>query len=44
MKQILVCEDEDAIRDFIVINLKRSGYNTVEQEYYFLLPWLVDTP
>lgn len=30
MKQILVCEDEDAIRDFIVINLKRSGYNTVD--------------
>lgn len=26
MKRILVCEDEDAIRDFIVINLKRSGY------------------
>ncbi len=30
MKQILVCEDEDAIRDFIVINLKRSGYNTID--------------
>lgn len=29
MKKILVCEDEDAIRDFVVINLKRSGY-TVE--------------
>ena len=30
MKQILVCEDEDAIRDFIVINLKRSGYETTD--------------
>ena len=29
MKRILVCEDEDAIRDFIVINLERSGYNVV---------------
>lgn len=27
MKRILVCEDEDAIRDFVVINLKRSGYS-----------------
>lgn len=26
MRRILVAEDEDAIRDFIVINLKRSGY------------------
>lgn len=26
MKRILVCEDEDAIRDFVVINLQRSGY------------------
>lgn len=26
MKRILVCEDEDTIRDFVVINLKRSGY------------------
>ncbi len=30
MKRILVCEDEDAIRDFIVINLKRSGYSVVD--------------
>lgn len=30
MKRILVCEDEDAIRDFIVINLKRSGYDVVD--------------
>lgn len=27
MKRILVCEDEDAIRDFVVINLQRSGYS-----------------
>lgn len=26
MKKILVCEDEDAIREFVVINLRRSGY------------------
>lgn len=26
MKKILVCEDEDVIRDFVVINLQRSGY------------------
>lgn len=26
MKKILVCEDEDAIRDFVVINLERAGY------------------
>ncbi|MCM1578059.1 MAG: DNA-binding response regulator, partial [Ruminococcus sp.] len=25
MKRILVCEDEDVIRDFVVINLKRAG-------------------
>ena len=25
MKRILVCEDEDTIRDFVVINLKRAG-------------------
>lgn len=32
MKRILVAEDESAIRDFIVINLKRSGYDVVEAE------------
>jgi DNA-binding response OmpR family regulator len=26
MKRILVCEDEDVIREFVVINLKRVGY------------------
>ena len=30
MKRILVCEDEDAIRDFVVINLVRSGYEVVD--------------
>ena len=28
MKKILVCEDEEAIRDFVVINLQRAGYET----------------
>ena len=30
MKRILVCEDEDAIRDFVVINLKRAGYDVFD--------------
>lgn len=30
MKRILVCEDEDTIRDFVVINLKRAGYDVVD--------------
>ncbi len=30
MKRVLVAEDETSIRDFIVINLKRSGYDVVE--------------
>lgn len=30
MKRILVCEDEDAIRDFVVINLTRAGYEVTE--------------
>lgn len=29
-KRILVCEDEDAIRDFVVIHLKRAGYDVVD--------------
>ena len=32
MKKILVAEDEAAIREFIVINLKRSGYTVTEAE------------
>ncbi|HEX3027536.1 MAG TPA: response regulator transcription factor [Clostridia bacterium] len=30
MKKILVVEDEDAIREFVIINLKRAGYNVFE--------------
>jgi DNA-binding response OmpR family regulator len=30
MKKILVCEDEDTIRDFVVINLKRAGYDVTD--------------
>lgn len=30
MKKILVAEDEQAIREFILINLKRAGYETLE--------------
>ena len=29
-KRILVCEDEEAIRDFVVIHLKRSGYEVYD--------------
>ncbi len=32
MKNILVAEDETAIREFIVINLERGGYNVTEAE------------
>ncbi len=32
MKRILVAEDEAAIREFIVINLKRGGYTVTEAE------------
>ena len=30
MKRILVCEDETSIREFVVINLKRGGYEVIE--------------
>ena len=30
MKRVLVCEDEDSIREFVVINLVRSGYEVVD--------------
>ena len=30
MKRILVVEDEDAIRGFVVVNLQRSGYTVVD--------------
>lgn len=29
MKRVLVCEDEDSIREFVVINLVRSGYENL---------------
>ena len=30
MKKILVCEDEDSIRSFVVVNLRRAGYTVVQ--------------
>lgn len=30
IRRVLVCEDEDSIREFVVINLKRSGYEVVD--------------
>lgn len=30
LKKILVVEDEDAIREFVIINLKRAGYDVAE--------------
>lgn len=30
MKRILVVEDENSIRDFVVINLRRAGYNVTD--------------
>ena len=32
MKRILVCEDEAAIREFVVINLQKAGYAVREAE------------
>ena len=32
MKHVLVAEDEAAIREFIVINLMRSGYKVTQAE------------
>ena len=32
MKRVLVCEDEAVIRDFVVINLKRAGYDVLEAD------------
>ena len=34
MRRILVCEDEDFIRDFEVINLQRSGYTGYTVQTY----------
>ena len=30
MKRVLVCEDEDAIREFVVLNLKHAHYDVVD--------------
>ncbi len=30
MKRVLICEDETAIRSFVVVNLKRAGYTVIE--------------
>jgi DNA-binding response OmpR family regulator len=30
MRNILIAEDEDAIRDFVVINLNRAGYKVTD--------------
>ena len=32
MKKVLVLEDEASIRSFVVINLKRGGYDVIEAE------------
>ena len=32
MKKILVLEDEPNIRSFVVINLRRNGYEPIEAE------------
>ena len=32
MKKVLVLEDEASIRGFIVINLRRAGYEVIEAE------------
>ena len=32
MKKVLVLEDEASIRGFIVINLRRAGYDVIEAE------------
>ncbi|MDR2909595.1 MAG: response regulator, partial [Oscillospiraceae bacterium] len=30
MRKILIAEDEDVIRDFVVINMRRAGYEVTE--------------
>ena len=32
-KRILIAEDEKAIREFVVINLQRAGYETVDGQF-----------
>lgn len=43
MKRILIVEDEQAIREFEVINLQRIGYNTVEARDGFEALEIYDT-
>ena len=45
MKKILVLEDEANIRSFVVINLNRAGYETIEagsgeEALELTLPWV----
>ena len=45
MKKILVLEDEANIRSFVVINLNRAGYETIEagsgeEALELTLPWM----
>ena len=37
MKKVLVAEDEESIREFIVINLTRSGYNVALMLRFLIL-------
>ncbi len=32
MKRVLICEDENIIREFVVINLRRAGYEVVDTD------------
>jgi len=32
MKRVLVCEDETVIREFVVINLRRAGWDVVDTD------------
>ncbi len=32
MKRVLVCEDEAVIREFVIINLRRAGYEVVDAD------------
>ena len=32
MKRVLIAEDEAAIREFVVINLRRGGYEVIEAQ------------
>ena len=35
MKKVLILEDEENIRSFVVINLRRAGYDVIEAENGF---------